>query len=87
MVEVARQYGATAHLIDDASKIDPTWLDGVNSVGLTSGASAPDALVQGVIAYLQALPRGAEVQTLDVREEHMHFALPSKLRSLPVVQT
>ena len=86
MVEVARTYGAASHLIDDASGIDATWLDGVNTVGLTSGASAPDELVQGVIAWLKSQPRGAEVQTLDVVEENMHFALPSKLRSLPVRQ-
>lgn len=87
MVEVARTYGAASHLIDDAGGIDPTWLNGVNTVGLTSGASAPDELVQGVIAWLKAQPRGAQVQTLDVVEENMHFALPSKLRSLPIRQS
>ncbi|WP_336248796.1 4-hydroxy-3-methylbut-2-enyl diphosphate reductase [Stomatohabitans albus] len=84
MVEVARTYGAASHLIDDANGIDPAWLEGVDTVGLTSGASAPDALVQGVIKWLKARPRGAVVELLDVVEEDMHFALPSKLRSLPV---
>lgn len=84
MVEVARTYGAQSYLIDDADGIDPVWLDGVNTVGLTSGASAPDELVQGVIAVLRGLPRGAVVEVLDVVEEDMHFALPSKLRSLPL---
>ena len=86
MVEVALSHGAAAaHLIDDASHIDPAWLEGVDTVGLTSGASAPDQLVTGVIEWLQAQDRGAVVERLDVIEEDMHFALPAKLRNLPVV--
>ncbi len=86
MVEVALGHGAAAaHLIDDASHIDPAWLEGVDTVGLTSGASAPDQLVTGVIEWLQAQDRGAVVERLDVVEEDMHFALPAKLRNLPVV--
>ena len=83
MVEVALEHGATAaHLIDDAAAIDPAWLDGVDTVGLTSGASAPDMLVDHVIVALQALPRGATVQAVDVVDEQMHFALPAGLRRL-----
>lgn len=86
MVEVALGHGApAAHLIDDATHIDPSWLDGVDTIGLTSGASAPDQLVTGVIDWLQAQDRGAVVERLDVIEEDMHFALPAKLRNLPVV--
>ena len=83
MVEVALEHGApAAHLIDDAGAIDPTWLDGVDTVGLTSGASAPELLVSGVIDALQALPRGARVETLEVVDEQMHFALPAALHRL-----
>ena len=88
MVEVALAHGApAAHLIDDAEEIDPAWLEGVDTIGLTSGASAPDQLVQGVIAHLQAADRGATVEPLTVVEEEMHFALPAALRNLPVVTT
>ena len=57
----------------------------MDTIGLTSGASAPDQLVTGVIDWLQAQDRGAVVERLDVIEEDMHFALPAKLRNLPVV--
>ena len=85
MVEVALDHGArAAHLIDDADDIAPEWLDGVDTVGLTSGASAPDELVSGVIAVLQAQPRGARVELLEVVDEQMHFALPAALHRLPL---
>jgi len=85
MVEVALAAGApAAHLIEDAEAIDDAWLEGVRTVGLTSGASAPEALVTGVLARLRARPGGAVVETLDVREEDVTFALPASLRRLPV---
>lgn len=88
MVEVALAHGApAAHLIDSADEIDPAWLEGVDTIGLTSGASAPDDLVQAVIALLQADPRGAVVEPLTVVDEQMHFALPAKLRNLPLART
>ncbi|MDP9405983.1 MAG: 4-hydroxy-3-methylbut-2-enyl diphosphate reductase [Actinomycetota bacterium] len=81
MVEVAHDAGApAAHLIEDAGAIDEAWLDGVRTVGLTSGASAPEHLVEGVVAFLRARPGGAVVETLDVVEEQMTFALPAALR-------
>jgi 4-hydroxy-3-methylbut-2-en-1-yl diphosphate reductase len=88
MVEVALDYGApAAYLIDDAEQLRDEWLDGVTTVGLTSGASAPERLVSDVITALRHAPRGAEVTTLDVIDEQMHFALPAQLRNLPVAQT
>lgn len=84
MVEVARDAGApAAQLIDGAGDIDPAWLDGVDTVGLTSGASAPDLLVDQVIEQLQASERGALVERLEVVEEDMQFALPKELEQLP----
>src|SRR5438094_1855512 len=56
--EVAESSGSRAYLIDDASEIDPAWLQGVRAVGITAGASAPEHLVQEVIAYLKS--QGAE---------------------------
>ncbi len=53
--EVANRAGTPAHLIDDASDIDTTWLDGVHKIGITAGASAPERLVKGVIHYLESL--------------------------------
>ncbi|HVM18331.1 MAG TPA: 4-hydroxy-3-methylbut-2-enyl diphosphate reductase [Egibacteraceae bacterium] len=88
MVEVALDYGApAAYLVDDADAIEPAWLDGVDTVGLTSGASAPERLVTDVIRWLQDRSRGATVETLDVIDEQMHFALPAQLRNLPLVDS
>ncbi len=85
MVEVALKAGApAAYLIDRADSIRDDWLEGVATVGLTSGASAPDLLVRDVIEALAARPGGAVVETVDVVEEDMHFALPANLRRLPV---
>jgi 4-hydroxy-3-methylbut-2-enyl diphosphate reductase len=87
MVEVARDQGvARAELVDRADHIEPSWLEGVETVGLTSGASAPEVLIDEVIAALRARPGGAEVELLDVVEEDMHFALPAELRRLPLAQ-
>ena len=87
MVEVALDYGApAAYLVDDAEAIDDAWLDGVNVVGLTSGASAPERLVSDVIRYLRERPGGATLETLDVIDEQMHFALPASLRDLPIAR-
>jgi 4-hydroxy-3-methylbut-2-en-1-yl diphosphate reductase len=86
MVEVALEHGVpAAYLIEDASAIDEAWFDGVRVVGLTSGASAPEALVGGVIERLRARPGGADVEVLEVVAEDMHFALPRELRELPLV--
>jgi 4-hydroxy-3-methylbut-2-en-1-yl diphosphate reductase len=85
MVEVALAAGVpAAYLIEDADAIDETWLADVHTVGLTSGASAPETLVTGVIQYLRSRSGGAKVATLDVLEENVTFALPASLRRLPV---
>jgi 4-hydroxy-3-methylbut-2-enyl diphosphate reductase len=80
MVEVARDAGAAAaHLVEDATAIDPGWLDGVDAVGLSSGASVPEILVTGVLEWLAA--RGyADVEAVSGAEEHLTFALPPELR-------
>ncbi len=80
LVEVALEHGARAsHLIDYAAEIDPTWLDGVATVGLTSGASVPEVLVRDVLSYLAQ--RGyADVQEVVSAEESLLFSLPKELR-------
>lgn len=77
LVDVARQAGCQAHLIDHAGEIDPAWVAGTASVGVTAGASAPEHLVQGVITFLQA--RGGTVEEVLVRSEDTHFSLPKEL--------
>jgi 4-hydroxy-3-methylbut-2-enyl diphosphate reductase len=80
LAEVALEAGAkAAHRVDDASEIDPAWLDGVATVSVTSGASVPEALVDGVLAYLseQGYP---DAQAVHSAEESLIFALPPELR-------
>jgi 4-hydroxy-3-methylbut-2-enyl diphosphate reductase len=80
LVEVAREAGArAAHLVDFAAEIDPAWLDGVATVGVTSGASVPEVLVSEVLDWLAE--RGyADVETVTAAEERLTFALPQELR-------
>jgi 4-hydroxy-3-methylbut-2-enyl diphosphate reductase len=68
LVEVARGLGVPARLIDDASQIDPRWLDGVRSVGLLAGASAPRRLLDGVVAALRNCG-GADIADISVTDE------------------
>jgi len=76
--EVAQRGGAQAHLIDDADAIDPAWLRNARRVGVTAGASAPETLVQQIIARLKTL--GAiSVRTLDGAPENVTFPLPREL--------
>jgi 4-hydroxy-3-methylbut-2-en-1-yl diphosphate reductase len=76
--EVAEVAGARAYLIDDASEIDPAWLEGVECVGVTAGASAPEHLVQQVVAYFIA--KGvAEVEEIATVEERVTFVPPPEL--------
>jgi 4-hydroxy-3-methylbut-2-enyl diphosphate reductase len=71
--------GTSAYLIDDETEIDEAWLDGAESVGVTSGASAPEWLVDRVLAWLR--DRGVtEIEEVRVVEEHMAFGLPRGVR-------
>jgi 4-hydroxy-3-methylbut-2-enyl diphosphate reductase len=80
LVEVALEAGARdAHLVDYAAEIDPAWLSGVGTVGVTSGASVPEVLVGEVLDWLAG--RGFEdVETVKAAEERLVFALPHELR-------
>src|ERR1700724_836514 len=81
LVEVAKDYGAAAApLVDDAGEIDERWLDGVTTVGVTSGASVPEELVTAVLDKLGGHGVGA-VEEVEAVEEHMTFALPRELRT------
>jgi 4-hydroxy-3-methylbut-2-enyl diphosphate reductase len=78
LVEVAVSAGTPAHLVDDIGDIDPSWLAGVEVVGLTAGASAPEGLVQSVIEYMKNLGY-PDVETLGDIVEDVEFALPAEL--------
>ncbi len=79
LVDVARAAEVPAHLIDDENEIDETWLEGVDTVGITSGASAPEHLVTRVCDWFRA--RGAdEVEPFRMVEEDVTFRLPVELR-------
>ena len=79
LVEVARELGAAAHLIDNETQVDEEWLEGVRAIGITSGASAPEELVQRVVDLFRA--RGtADVRELEVVSEDVRFMLPKTIR-------
>ena len=80
LVEVARELGAASHLIDNASQVRDEWLDSVEAVGITSGASAPESLVEELVEAFRE--RGAEeVFELQTVEEDVRFMLPKEIRA------
>jgi len=78
MVEVARQCGASSYLIEDATQIDPAWLDGVPEVGVSSSASAPEWLVERVLEFLKRFGP-AVVEEVRVVDEDVSFPLPREV--------
>jgi 4-hydroxy-3-methylbut-2-en-1-yl diphosphate reductase len=78
LVEVAERMGTRSRLIQRANEIDPEWLDGVNTLGLTAGASAPEVLVREVVAKVGEL-RPISEETVTTAEEKMVFKLPRQL--------
>ena len=80
LVEVSLEYGAkAAHLIDYATQVDEEWLKGVETIGVSSGASVPEILVKDLLVWLAQ--RGYEdVETITATEEHLLFAIPPELR-------
>jgi len=79
LAEICKKKGKTSYLIRSASMIDPKWLEAVNTVVVTSGASVPESLVQGVIEYLAA--RGpCDIEEREVVHEDVHFDIPQAIR-------
>jgi 4-hydroxy-3-methylbut-2-enyl diphosphate reductase len=79
LVEVARDHGADSHLIDNETEVREEWLEGKRVVGITSGASAPEELVQRLIAFFR--DRGTDdVSEFDVVQEDVRFMLPREIR-------
>jgi 4-hydroxy-3-methylbut-2-enyl diphosphate reductase len=78
LVEVAEREGCAARLIQRASEIDPAWIEGVETLGLTAGASAPEVLVREVVSALEQWRQVVE-EPVTTTEEHMVFKLPRQL--------
>jgi 4-hydroxy-3-methylbut-2-enyl diphosphate reductase len=79
LVEVARDHGAEAHLIDNEGQVREDWLEGKRTVGISSGASAPEELVQRLVDFFRA--RGtADVSEFEVVQEDVRFMLPKEIR-------
>ena len=79
--EIGEEVGIPSYLIADGGELDPAWLDGVDTVGITAGASAPEVLVNHVIDALRGL-RVVDVTTLPGREENITFRLPAEVASV-----
>ena len=80
LAELARERGITAHLIDGASEIDPTWFRGDETVVITAGASAPESVVQDCLSWLRQR-FNADVEERTIRDEDVYFPLPKELRA------
>ena len=76
--EIAAECGVPSYLIEDARALDPCWLKGVSSVGITAGASAPEELVEELIERLREMT-GTEVEILPGITENVRFRMPSQL--------
>jgi len=77
--EIGEELNIPSYLIDDASVLDPAWINGAERVGITAGASAPEALVQELISRLSELD-SIEVEEVDGNNENVQFKLPPELR-------
>jgi 4-hydroxy-3-methylbut-2-enyl diphosphate reductase len=85
LVEVSQNLSTKSYLIDKAEDIQPAWLEGVNSVAVTAGASAPEVLVQGVVAFL--IERGyGDVDEVEVMPENVRFGLPPEIAQAVALQ-
>ena len=84
LAELAERCGSSAYLIDSAKMIDPSWVSEGDIVGVTAGASAPEHLVEGVVAWLKAQGH-TNVESLDGQPENITFSLPKELR-IPTVE-
>ena len=78
LVEVSKNLHTNSYLIDTADAIRPEWLDGVNTVAVTAGASAPEVLVKDVVEYLQTMGYGS-VDEVEVMPENVRFGLPPEI--------
>jgi 4-hydroxy-3-methylbut-2-enyl diphosphate reductase len=85
LVEVCRKEGRPAYLVDDEGDVKSEWFEGVNTVSITAGASAPEHLVERLIEFLRANGYGT-LETLEVKEEDVRFSLPPELNASRLTQ-
>jgi 4-hydroxy-3-methylbut-2-en-1-yl diphosphate reductase len=78
--EIGIEEGVPSYLIADGSELDAQWVTGKTTIGLTAGASAPEALVENVIDTLRKINPDLEVSQMDGKKEHIEFRLPAELR-------
>jgi 4-hydroxy-3-methylbut-2-en-1-yl diphosphate reductase len=83
LAEVSRELGTPAYLVDDETEVDPAWLSGAEIVGVTSGASAPEWLVDRMLGWL-ASQGATTVEEIRLAEESVRFSLPPGVRSIPI---
>lgn len=79
LVEVCKQAGVPAYLVDDHRDVNPQWLEGVRTVAVTAGASAPEHLVRELLDYLKSDHGFGNVEEVELKEEDVRFSLPSGL--------
>ncbi len=87
LVEVCEQLGVPAHLVDDLTEVRPEWLENVNIVAVTAGASAPENLVEALVASLQDHHGFTSLEEMEVKEEDVRFNLPAELVKVNTTQT
>lgn len=80
LCEIGKESGVPSYLIADADAMDHAWLEGKVKIGITAGASAPESLVENVIAALKGIDPDAEVTQMDGKKEHIEFKLPHELK-------
>jgi len=81
LLEVAEATGVKARRIEFAAELDPEWLEEVRNVGITAGASAPEDIVQGIVAAISKMSSSSSVRDLEIVQEDVTFALPTALRN------
>ena len=81
LLEVAETTGVKARRIESAAELDPEWLEGVRNVGIIAGASAPEDIVQGIVAEISKMSSASSVLDLEIVQEDVTFALPTVLRN------
>ena len=86
MVEVCEQTGVRAYLVDDLTEVRQDWLEGVDTVAVTAGASAPENLVEQIIESLRQRGYG-DLEEMEIKEEDVRFNLPTELVRTVRLQT
>src|SRR5205814_8860755 len=86
LVEVCEKMGVPAYLVDDLTEVQPQWLENIQTIAVTAGASAPENLVEQLVEFLQQ--RGfAQLEEMEVKEEDVRFNLPAELTRTVHLQT